>query len=58
MHPTQPCTYQSGLQCVEVMADLSQEEVELVVNDMHLLLGLHALLTLLHMQDVGRQLLQ
>lgn len=52
------CTYQSGLQYVEVMADLSKEEAELVVNDMHLLLGLHALFTLFHMQDMGGHLLQ
>lgn len=58
-HPAEQfCTYQSCLQCVEVMANLSEKEAELVVNDVHLLLGLHALLTLLHMKDVGGDLLQ
>lgn len=40
------------------MADLSEKEAELVVNDVHLLFGLHALLTLMHMQDMGGDLLQ
>lgn len=40
------------------MANLSEKQTKLVVNNVHLLLGLHALLTLFHMEDMGGDLLQ
>lgn len=51
-------TYQSPLQHMQISGHPPQEEAELVADDVHLLLGLHAVLSCGLQEQLGGDLLQ